>query len=705
MTGKILAHHLDRRAYVYVRQSTAAQVFENTESTSRQYALADRARALGWPEHAIEVIDEDLGRSGASSEGRSGFTRLAQAVAAGNAGAIVAIEVSRLARSSQDWQRLLALCAVAQVLVIDEHTVYDPQSSDDKLLLDFKGTMSEAELHWLSLRMTGARRSMARRGELRMPAPTGYVWGDHGFEMDPDQAVQSAIATLFERFAIEPSAGAVVRWAHNTGFLVPSRRNFADGSFDLVWHRLGLARLIDMLHNPIYAGCYAYGRRPQKKILVGGEIRCVRPSSDPQDWPVRIEGAHRGYITWAVYMSNVSRLRDNSASSPFSGGSPRQGRALLAGIVVCGRCGRRMRPNYWGSGDEHFSYCCFGEQPSGDSVCWSVKGPPIDKVVEKLFLEICAPAEIDLCLAVEREVQSQAASLDEQWRLRLEKARYEARRAERRYMAVDPDNRVVARSLECDWEMRLREVGDIEQQYEAAKREHHVQLSAADRERIRALARDLPAIWHAPSTSLAERKTMIRHAILAVALHPVEVPQRQTLVRVQWRSGAVTDLRVDRPKRIDATRTPKAAVARIQELAAAGVRDEVIAERLNEEEIVTGHGEEWDVHAVRWARRRNAIVRTAPDQPRTVPLPDCHPDGRYSIRGAMARFQVSSNIVRGWIQRGLVAVTREDYETHRRVWWLRIDAATAKRLDAEAARSRIRSQHMTTTNPGGGLAP
>jgi len=704
MTGKIQPHHLERRAYVYVRQSTAAQVFENTESTTRQYALADRARALGWPEHAVVVVDEDLGRSGASAEGRSGFARLAEAVARGDAGAIVAIEVSRLSRSSHDWQHLLALCAVAQVVVIDEHAVYDPQSCDDKLLLDFKGTMSEAELHWLSLRMAGARRSKARRGELRMSPPTGYVWSERGFQMDPDEAVQKAIRTLFERFAVEPSAGAVVRWAHQSGFRVPSRRDFADHTSEIDWNQLGIARLVHLLQNPIYAGCYAYGRRPQKKILVGSEIRSVRGSLAPEDWPVRIEGSHPGYITWSEYLGNVKKLRDNLAAHSASAGPPREGRALLSGIVLCGRCGRRMRPNYWGSGDERFSYTCFGEQPRGNSTCWSVKGPPVDAAVERLFLEVAVPSEIDLCLAVEREVEGQAESLGEQWRLRLEKAQYEARRAERRYLAVDPDNRVVARTLEHDWELRLREVEEIERHYEAARREHHVQLSEVDKQRIRELARDLPAVWRAPSTRWDERKAMIREVIEAVALHPVDVPRRQTLVRVQWRSGVVTDLHLDRPQGTDARRTSPEAIARIRELAADGLRDELIAEQLNAEQIATGAGARWNVHAVKWVRRRNAIARTAPDRSRTTQLPDQHPDGRYSIRGVMARFHVSSNVAHGWIRRGLVKAVREDFGQLHAVWWLCIDAETEARLEAEACRYRSRQRQTSRPLSGGGLA-
>ena len=360
MRDKIQALHLKRRAFVYVRQSTAMQVFANTESTARQYGLVERAYALGWPENAVDVIDEDLGRSGTTADERSGFRRLAEAVAHGSAGAIFTLEVSRLARSSQDWQRLLALCAVAQVVVCDEHAIYDPREADDKLLLDFKGTMSEAELHWLRLRLNGAQRRKAQRGEMRFAAPTGYVW-DRRFEMDPDLAVRQAIGIIFERFAAEPTANAVVRWAHREGFRVPTRRSFADGTSTLTWKPLSISRLKEILRNPIYAGTYAYGRRSEKKILVDGEIRTARQFQARHEWIALIEEAHEGYITWETYLSNLENLADNAARRP-SRGAPREGRALLSGMLICGRCGRRMRTIYPGKAGDLWTYKCSGEQ-------------------------------------------------------------------------------------------------------------------------------------------------------------------------------------------------------------------------------------------------------------------------------------------------------------------------------------------------------
>ena len=689
MTGKIQSLHLQRRAYVYVRQSTTMQVLENTESTGRQYGLVDRARALGWSGDAIDVIDEDLGRSGATAKDRSGFQRLAEAVAHGKAGAIFAVEVSRLALSSQDWQRLLALCAVAQVVVADEHAVYDPQNCDDKLLLDFKGTMSEAELHWLRLRLTGAQRRKASRGELRFPPPTGYVWGERGLELDPDQAVRHAITTIFERFAIEPTANAVVRWAGRAGFSVPTRRSFVDGTKVLTWKPLGISRLKEMLKSPIYAGAYAYGRRSEKQILVDGEIRTVRECRDPGDWVARIQGTHEGYITWTTHMRNLDKMRENAArcSSP---GAPREGRALLTGILLCGRCGRRMRTTYPPRKDSRWTYTCHGEQDRGTPICWSVSGQAIDTAVEDLFLRMIIPGEIDLSLAVEHEVEAQAASLHEQWKLRLEKAEYEARRAERRYLAVDPDNRTVARTLEANWESCLRDLEAVRQRYDAARREHRVQLTDEDRRRIRELAQDLPAVWRAPTTQPADRKAMLRIAIEAVAIRPIDVPQRLTHIQVQWRSGAVDELTTARPDGAERTRTSDHAVERIRELTALGLFDDEIAERLCAENLKSGSGRPWTASAVKHVRIALSMIRTAQRQRGRSPLPDRHRDGRYSVRGTMKRYGVSQRLVIGWIERGMVEAVREDFPPYHGVWWLTIDDATAKRLD----------ERRTTKNAG-----
>jgi DNA invertase Pin-like site-specific DNA recombinase len=701
MRDKIQGVHLNRRAYVYVRQSTATQVFANTESTARQYALVERARALGWPEDAVDVIDEDLGRSGTSADDRNGFRRLAEAVAHGKAGAIFTLEVSRLARSSQDWQRLLALCGVAQVVVCDEHAIYDPREADDKLLLDFKGTMSEAELHWLRLRLNGAQRRKAQRGEMRFLAPTGYVWNGQRFEMDPDLAVRQAMGIIFDRFAAEPTANAVVRWAHREGFRVPTRHSFADGTSTLTWKPLGISRLKEILKSPIYAGAYAYGRRSEKKILVDGEIRTARQSQARHEWIALIEGAHEGYITWETYLSNLDKLADNAARRP-SRGAPREGRALLSGLLICGRCGRRMRTIYPGKTGDLWTYKCSGEHDSGGRVCWMVSGQPIDRAVEDLLLRMIIPGELELSLAVEREVDAQAASLEAQWQLRLEQAEYEARRAERRYKAVDPDNRVVARTLESEWEGRLQELAEIRRRIENAKREHRVQLTNEDRRRIRALARDLPAVWRAATTTPADRKAMLRLVIEAVAIRPIDVPQRLTQIRVQWKTGAVDELTADRPGPADHNRTSIAAIQRTRELATLRLVDRVIAEKLNAEGMKSGSGRPWTANSVKHVRLEHRIARSTVVPRCRSRLPDRHPDGRYSMRGAMKRFGVSHRQILRWVECGMLQAVREDFEDHQSVWWVTIDADAAERIEQRKTTKR-RSQDAEIPDDGDAL--
>jgi len=692
MIGQIEASQLSRRAFVYVRQSSMAQVVHHQESTMMQYDLRQRAIALGWAPEAVEVIDEDQARSGTTTEGRSGFARLADAVAHGEAGGVLAVDVSRMARSSEDWRRLLGLCGVAGVAVVDQQRIYDPNNQDDKLLLELKGTMSEAEIHWLRLRLQGARQHKARRGALRMPASTGYLWGDRGFEMDPDEAVQGAVRAVFERYEVEPSAWAVVRWARQTGLTFPTRRSSVDGDSEVTWKPLGISRFHEMLTNPVYAGVYAYGRRRETKVLVDGQIRRVRPDArDPERWLVKIEGAHPGYISWERYLQNQEKLRQNMTrpGNP-RGGAPREGPALLSGLLICGRCGRRMTPRYArGAEARYWTYKCQGDRNTmGHTLCWRVAGARIDEAVETLFLQTMVPGELELSLAVDLTVAGRAEELAKQWRARREQVAYEARRAEKRYKAVDPDNRVVARTLEHEWEGKLRELEEVERQYAEARRTRRVDLSAEDRARVRELARDLPAVWRSSVTPPADRKAMMRLVIEAISLSPIDVPQRATLVKVAWQSGTVTEIEVPRPRPGNGYQIPPAALERVRVLAASGQPDEQIAEILNAEGMRTARGRSWDTWAVRRTRKKERICRVAPDRPRRAPLPARYPDGRYSVPGAAKRFGVKWKTVRAWLKRGLVNAERRDFEGHRRVWWLEIPEDIAARLEHLAATFR-----------------
>ncbi len=572
-----------------------------------------------------------------------------------------------------DWQRLLSLCSVAGVAVIDEQAIYDAADRDDRLLLDLKGTMSEAELQWMRLRLVGGRLNKARRGELWQKGPIGYVWRETRFEKDPDEAVQRAVATVFERFAIEPSTWAVVRWAHQTGFRFPSRK--PDG--ELEWRALTMGRLNSVLHNPTYAGVYAFGRTPTVKTIVDGEIRERRKRLAVDEWPVRIDDAHAAYISWETFLNIQERLHQNlSRMHGATAGAPKNGSALLAGIVLCGRCGRRMRVDYTTSERRVWRYVCVGKHATEQSICWSVSGHALDEVVEKLFLETMTPSEIDLSIAVEREANGQAKSLSAQWQARLEGAQYEARRAERRYKAVDPDNRVVARTLEREWEARLQDLAEVERQYADARRERRVDLTAADREALRAIARDLPAVWRSETTTPADRKAMLRLVIEAISLAPIDIPRSMTHVRVQWRSGVVDERFVERPRYNGA---PPSLVDRIRALAAAGEDDAQIAARFNAEGLLTQKRRRWTANGVAKQRHKHAIS-TVPT-PRNKPLPDRHPTtGRLSIPGAARRFGVPTYTIRNWIRSGLIVAHHERYGRYDAAW-LDIDDELAARLD------------------------
>jgi DNA invertase Pin-like site-specific DNA recombinase len=688
MRGRISATNLERRAYVYVRQSSMAQVMEHTESTRRQYELVDRAVGLGWSREAVEVIDEDQGKSGASTRGRSGFERLTEAVVEGRAGAILALEVSRLSRSSDDWRQLLRLCGVADTVVVDEQAIYHPTDPDDKLLLSIKGTMSEAELHWLGLRMQGARRQKARRGELRITAPTGYVWTDKGLELDPDESVVRAIQVLFDRYRVEPSVHSLLRWARRQGLEMPTRRNYSDGTTSLEYKPVAASRLYFMLHDPTYAGAYAYGRCQESEQIVNGRIQRVkRRESDPDKWMVLQHDAHAGYVSWDEYLRNQEKMRQNQSRMGNSHlSAPREGPALLNGLLVCGRCGHRMSVNYNGRNSDYYVYICKGLVDKDQTNCWSVPGKAIDAAIEDLFLAAMVPEELELGLAVEREVEKQARELERAWHTRLEQVQYEARRAERRYKAVDPDNRVVARTLEREWEQALRACEEAKLEYDRACRERRAQITDQDRVKIRALSKDLPKVWRADTTTVAERKAMLRIAIEAISIEPVELPRRMTRVRVQWKSGDVSELEVARPHRRYKSRTSPSAAERLRELISSGLHDEDVAASLNAEGIPTGQGKTWDRWAVKWARRKEGILRVAPDKPRRLPMPDLHPDGRYSIRAASRRLGVSHYTVRKWIKRGAMRARREDFEQHRGVWWIEVEEIEA-RLNVQSTRT------------------
>jgi DNA invertase Pin-like site-specific DNA recombinase len=686
-SAKIRPEHLGRRALIYIRQSTMIQVIEHRQSTERQYNLGALAQQMGWHSTQIEVIDEDLAHSGESAASRAGFQRLVADVSLGKVGAIFSLEVSRFARSSADWHRLLDLCALFDTLIVDDDGVYDPNDFNDRLILGMKGTMSDAERHVMRLRLQGGKLHKARKGELVFTPPTGYVFDDKGILIpDPDEQVGKSVRLLFERFHLGGSSTAVVRYFNDHGLRFPARVAHKGGPDELRWQPLTRSRALSILRNPFYAGAYAYGRRKERRRLVDGVIRKGRQTVVPRDqWHVLHRDAHPGYITWEEYTENLKRLDEHAAKTPalHRKGAPREGEALLQGLVLCGRCGRRMHsmyPSTWRP-----AYEC-PRNMTVQSRCWATAARRIDEKVAAIFLEAVAPPEIDLSLAVLKEVERQGTEIDQQWKLRLERARYEAGRAERHYKAVEPENRLVARTLETQWNQKLEELAQVEREYEDARRGRKLVLDADDRRAVMALAKDLPKVWSAPTTTPADRKQLLRLVIEDVVLAPVDVPTRSTKITILWKTGATTEALVPRPDRIEAARTPTSVLVAIRELAAQKLTDDQVASALNLRGLTPARARRFTKGGVATIRDNHEI----PPGRKTgggKPTPEKDAFGRYSIRGLAARYGVSEGTVRYWVEKGLLHPQEKSKGLPR---WFAIDREVEARISAQMLRCRSR---------------
>jgi DNA invertase Pin-like site-specific DNA recombinase len=581
---KVKPEHLKRDAYLYVRQSTPRQVLENSESTKRQYALRQRAIALGWSSERIIVIDNDLGQSGASTVDREGFQKLVAEVGMGQAGLVIGLEVSRLARNSSDWHRLLEICAFTDTLILDEDGLYDPGQFNDRLLLGLKGTMSEAELHVMQARMRGGLLSKARRGELRLPLPVGFVYDaqDHVI-LDPDQQVQQSIGSLFQSFRRVGSAGAVVKTFRDAKLLFPHRPRGGPQDGELLWVKLSISQVINVLHNPRYAGAYVYGRTRIRRTLQGMQQHRVAEDK----WHTLLLSAHVGYVSWEEYQENQRRLQENAhALGPERRKSPpREGPALLQGLVICGICGERMKVIYHvRAGQRVPDYICDGRTVNNPQpMCQWICGKAVDEAVGNLLLEIVTPAAIEATLAVQQELQTR---LDEVERLRkqqVERARYEAELAQRRYMRVDPDNRLVADTLEADWNRKLRAFQEAQQEYERQRQKDCTAIDEQVRSRLHTLATDFPRLWRDPNTPDRERKRLAHLLLEDVTL----IKREQLLIHVRFPGGATRTLEMPRPRRVTATQA--SVIAEVDRLLD-DYSPEVIAEILNFRGSVSGYG-------------------------------------------------------------------------------------------------------------------
>ena len=632
---KIRLEHLDRLAFIYVRQSTVIQVRENTASTARQYDLTQRARDLGWaPEH-IQVIDQDQGHSGASTTGRDGFQALLVEVGLGHAGAVLSLEVSRLARSCSDWYRLLEICAVTETLVIDEEGVYDPGQYNDRLLLGFKGTMSEAELHWLRSRLLGGKLEKAEHGQLRMRLPVGLIYDPaHHVVLDPDEEVQHAVRLVFDLFEKTGTALAVVKHFQDQHLRFPNR--FWGGLHDgeLIWESLRHSRVLTILHNPAYAGVYVYGRTQTRTRTLPGEAPRLKGRTRQikrENWPIVLQDAHPGYIPWEQFLRIQTRLDDNRTyRHEDHPGAPREGAALLQGIVLCGQCGRRMSVRYAADHRTYTYECVQVHTDLAGPTCQFMRGDLVDAAVVRTFLEAMQPAQLEISLATLAELEAQARQLDRQWTLRLERIHYDTDLARRRFLAVEPENRLVARSLEHEWNEKLAEGERLEKEFTTRPSMVAHLASPEDRKRILALAQDVPAVWNAPTTTHVERKQLIRFLVKDVTLtkHATTIH-----IAIRWQTEACTPLDIPRPRRsCDVRRTSAAVVERVRNLAI-NHTDQQIANQLNAEGLMPGLGGQFTPGKVQWLRYAYAIPTLCPDGPGLTPNGQ-RGDGRYCVQAA-----------------------------------------------------------------------
>ena len=644
MTGpaqqKIKGQHLERLAVVYLRQSSARQVRENFRSTERQYGLAEEAVKLGWEPERVVTIDGDLGVSGREVHPREAYKELVGRVCLGEVGAILGLEVSRLARSSAETQRLLEYCGLTDTLVIDTDGIYDLRDFNDQLVLGVKGQLAQAELHMMGVRLQGAKRHAAERGELRFPLPVGLVYDADGRTMiDPDEEVKAAISDVFRALWQTGSAYGVVGVFAGRRF--PRRAYGGAWAGELRWGKLTHARVLGVLRNPSYAGTYVFGRyRYRRLVRPDGTITTSMIELPRSEWAVVIHDHHEGYISWEQFLANQERLAQNTTRKGQR--PPREGRALCQGIVRCGACGGSMTTLHRREGSY---YECGHSRADHISTpgCRSVKATVVDELVVRRLLKALAPEEISLALAAADEHRDRRRRSDRALELRIERARYEAIRAERAFHACEPDNRLVARSLENRWEQQLRELKDAE----AELAEHVVPSSEPSREQLETLARDLPKLWAAETTADRDRKRLLRTIVADVTLTSTP-DSRELRVGIRWRSGASEQHTVQRPpKPADTQRTPSPAVELTRRLAPDHTNAQ-IAEQLNAAGFRTRKGEPFAAKHVQWIRWRHKI-----------PYPTNH--GRadeLTVSQITERFDISDGTVYAWIETGKLTARR-----------------------------------------------
>ena len=683
MNPKISEQQQSKPAYIYVRQSTLAQVRHHQESTERQYALRKKALELGWSETSIRILDRDLGVSGAHTTGRADFKTLVADVSMGQVGAVFALEASRLARSNVDWHRLLELCALTRTLVIDEDGSYDPADFNDGLLLGLKGTMAQAELHFLRARLLGGKLNKAQKGELRFPLPVGFCHDEDGHIVpDPDEEVRGAVSLVFRLFRETGSAFAVVQNFARRALRFPKRAYGGAWNGKLVWGRLTHTRVLCMLKNPSYAGVYVFGRyQYHQKISTTGEIQKKMRAVPMPDWRVQLRQHHDGYISWDEFLENGKRLEKNrtNGEATMLSGPAREGLALLQGLLLCGNCGHAITVRYTGNGGIYPTYLCNRQRREGLATkdCMSFYCDLLDAAVSEEVLKVLRPAELQLALAALQELETRDQGILRQWQMRLERAEYEAALAERRYQEVDPSNRLGANSLERRWNETLLHLQDLKKQAADFQRKEARVFTPEQKAKVLALARDFPRLWHAPSTQAKDRKRMLRLLIKDITVNKL-IEQRQLSVHLRWQGGACTDLFVQiPPSAAGRHRYRSPIVDRIRDLACS-LLDAQIADRLNREGCTSAKGKSYTAKMIRWIRWRYQI-----------PLARLKKPEEMTVQQVAKQFGVSDGVVYYWIEHQVIQARRLNPGMP---CWITLNAADERKLrDWVRNSSRIHS--------------
>jgi excisionase family DNA binding protein len=691
---KITASHRARDAYVYVRQSTLLQVQVHTESLARQYDLRQRATALGWPAHQVVVIDEDLGRSGASAAGRPGFSDLVADVGLGKAGIILALEVSRLARSNADWYQLLDLCALTGTLIADADGIYQPGSYNDRLILGLKGTMSEAELHLIRSRLTEGLRHKAARGELRQGLPVGLDYDqDDRVIITPDQAVREAIAAVYRRFDELGSARQVLLSLREDGLLLPRRQN---GSRRITWTSASYPAVHDFLTNPAYAGAFVFGRtRAWKRVDPSGKLLSGVRELPREQWAVLIPDHHPGYITWQAYEANTTRLRANwRPPRGHGGGAPREGAALLQGLLRCGRCGRIMQTGYSGPKGNSPRYVCARARQlyAAERACCSIGGGRLEKTILAELFTVLEPASLEATAKALAEAEDQYRQRLAAFELAVERARYEAGRAGRQYDTVEPENRLVARTLERAWEDKLTAVGQAENDLRTQQARRPVSLTSQELGWITTAGADVKAVFWAPTTAIPERKQLIR-AVIAEVVLTIHDQQRIAGLRIIWQGGAITELTMPMTKKGGHTRTTSEDTVALVRRLAEHYEDKTIAVILAKQHRRTGTGLTWTKARVKALRvSRDIPAWQPPDQGNVSTGSEDSP--MLTVPQAAAELGVSKYTVYRWLRDGFI--TGEQL-TPAAPWRIRVDQPLRDKIAPQAPPGWLPLDQAATT--------